>query len=342
MKRPPVRLVLVLGLPHAVARAQATQAQLTELPVAHDWIAHELSTQERVDTFWRFAAAPAVSLLGGLALAVPALADVGPAMSASYLTGGALLLTGAVGMWAQPDHPYAASRWFSTLTNLGMITVGLGTLLRCLDDAGPCEQQRPLSRRLLIGGSISAIGTIASALIASLTMPGPDPQAGRDQVRALPQEQRDARVLAYLERKERAQRGATYAMLPWALGFSGWLAIDQAIAPDGRLYLSVLGGALFAVELGLALYELLLEEPASSKLRAGGYSASAVGLQRHQRFRGVGICRVLPAAGRAWRSQSPLAMTSWWRTRWSYSSTMSPAASIRVAEALCVRARSRP
>jgi hypothetical protein len=121
-----------------------------------------------------------------------------------------------------------------------------------------------------MGLGIAGAGAFASMLLASSLVPQPSPTALQLQINGLNEQQRTARVIDFLEQRERAERLVGYLGLPWIVAMSGVMigTAFEAPTPEARAYLAVTGGILLAFNLGVFLYEHL-REPDSHKLRRG-------------------------------------------------------------------------
>jgi hypothetical protein len=223
--------------------------------------------QAKNAVFGRYVAAPLALALSGVSVGAPFVLDLGPATTGAYLSAGAFMLTAAVGLWAHSD-PYAARRWFASWGSLAFVGWSAALVLGCIERGHVCAREP--GGHLQMGLGIAGAGAFASMLLASSLVPQPSPTALQLQINGLNEQQRTARVIDFLEQRERAERLVGYLGLPWIVAMSGVMigTAFEAPTPEARAYLAVTGGILLAFNLGVFLYEHL-REPDSHKLRRG-------------------------------------------------------------------------
>jgi hypothetical protein len=245
-----------LCLVHGVARAQPTADSAA---VADAWARDALQQEATIDTFGRYVAAPAAVLLGGFALVGTAVGELSPGTAAAYALTGTLMLTGAAGVWVNPD-PYTARLWFARSVSLAFTALGAGLLLNCAADGGFCRDNE-FGRHLVLAAGVLDIGVFVSNFVLTLVAPPPSAGALDLSIRDRPPAERNARVREFLERRERTRRLGNYVSFPWVLGFSvTQLAIaHEAPTSEGRALAYGIGGFVLALSTGLFVSELLRE-----------------------------------------------------------------------------------
>lgn len=262
-------LLVLLGLCCYSAPVRA-QSEIMSTAAADAWVAQATMQQDRTDRFGRYIGAPFSVAFAGTAALLPAVLDLAPSTTAAYLSSSALMLTAAIGMWAQPE-PYAARRWYAGFAGLGLATWGAGLVLSCTERDEACGKSEG-ARHLQIGLGIAEAGMFLTSLITSLVLPPPSPTELKLSVQGLQPDEHRARVLEFLRRRDTFQRVASIAALPWGLAMSGVLlgTAHEAASTGGQVLLYGLGGVLLAFEVGAFVYELL-REPDAEKLRRGAF-----------------------------------------------------------------------
>jgi hypothetical protein len=272
--RPPLSIVTALlcalatlAGPAAHAHAQAIVPDERGV-LADAWVEHLREQEDDSDTFLRYFAAPAAVFLGGFTLAEPAWGELTPGADLAFVVGGAAFLSAAVGAWATPD-PYDAQRWYGSTASLGFAGVGVGLLAFCVDEDSTCNA-KPFPRHMGAAIGIVNAGVFLTTFFLWTFAPPPSPGALQLSLRGLPPEQRHARVLTFLERRERSRRLATYLTVPWgiALGASFLGFAHDAGSSDGRALVYGCGGVMLGVVAATTLYELL-RTPDTERFLAG-------------------------------------------------------------------------
>lgn len=273
-----VRLVLVASLSMFVSVAgfglasspAHAQVEPVSEPPAEVWLSRTLAEQRRMDKFGRYAAAPVSIVLGGATALLPAVLDTSLASSIAYLGTTAFMLTSAVSLWANED-PDEARRQYAFWGSLGFSAFGAGLILSCATQDEVCPRAG-LGRRLQVGVGAFEAGFFVSNAILALFMPPPSASALELSVKNLSGPGRHARVLEFLERRDRQRRVAAYISAPWGLAFGSFLLVEAAGADttEAKAWLYGLGGSLLAFNLVAFLYDQLRRGDAD-RLRAGEY-----------------------------------------------------------------------
>jgi hypothetical protein len=258
-----------LSVGSQVARAQAqARAEPSSQPPAEVWLTHALNEQRLMITFGRYAGAPANVLLAAGLATLPFAVDAAPSTVLAYVSSSALMLTAAIGVWAQPE-PYNARRWYGLGTTLGFTALGAGLVLSCLAEDDACGK-RGLGRGMQIGIGAFDAGLFLSTAVTALLMPPPSPTALQLSVQNLSAPERHARVLEFLELRDRQRRIAAYVWAPWGVAIGGVFLANahDAATTEGQVLMYGAGAALIAFNLVALLYEQLRAGDAA-KLRMG-------------------------------------------------------------------------
>jgi hypothetical protein len=180
------------------------------------------------------------------------------------------MLTSAIAYWAHED-PDEARRQMAIWGSLGYTSFGTGLMLSCVTKDEFCPETG-LGRRLQIGVGVFEAGLFAANTLFMLLMPPPSATALELSVRGLGESERRARVLDFLEQRDRQRRVAAYVGAPWGLGLGTYLMTQAAVAddPHGKAWLYSMGASLLAFNLVFFLYDQLRRGDAD-RLRANEY-----------------------------------------------------------------------
>lgn len=265
----PTRQAIVCALYLAsFATAAHAQIQPDQGAVADAWLRDALEREADLDSFGRYAAAPSAVLLGAAMLIIPPFADQTRSAQVAEMLGGGMMLTAAIGTWAQSDA-YAARRWFAAWWSLGFVGLSTGLLLSCGSHDAVCGDQ-VFANKLGLSIAIGSTAIFLANFVLALLSAPPSAAALELQVRDLPDAQRHTRVHEFLERRERARRIGNYVSFPLGLayGISQLAFAHEATTSGARVAAFGLGGLVLGLTLGLGLYELLRETDVE-RLQAG-------------------------------------------------------------------------
>ena len=267
-------LASLCGSTPTVAHGQAlplTEARRVQL--ADAWLQHLLEESELTDTFGRYVAAPSNVLLGAGMMSAPLWGDTRAPTDAAFITGGALMLTAGIGIWAHSD-PDAAQLWSARFSSLGFVGMGTGLLLACADESTPCDGRRP-GRHLSLAIAIVDTGMFLSWFVLTMVNPAPPVHALARSLPRVARAQHYDRVLDFLRRRERQRAIGAVVTLPWMLGFgAAWLGIaHEASTNTGRTALYGAGSVVIAVSVAMVAYQLLETRP-SERMAAGRFPAA--------------------------------------------------------------------
>jgi hypothetical protein len=230
--------------------AQTRGAPQSGTALADVWLNDAVHSEKNQDGFGRYVAAPLSGLFGGFLLAAPPFAGLHPASTAAFMTGGALMLTAATGLWAKSD-PAAAQRWFSRWGSLGFVGLGVGLMI-----AG-ASHDFPDERFSFVVGATTA-GSFLSQFLLSVLMTPESPGTLQLSLRNADPEARHDRVLDFLKLRAKQQRIATCVLAPWsmALGVGTMVVSSDAATSGGRGFLLGLGIGVVALTTVSVIYEL--------------------------------------------------------------------------------------
>jgi hypothetical protein len=259
MPRVPLPWVLVATLWLAAApivSAQSAPPSASHTELADAWLNDAVRTQHNLDVFARYAAAPISVAAGGFLLVAPPFTDLNPASVVSYMLGGALQLTAAIGVWAASD-PAVAQRWYSRWASLGLVSMGVGLMISAASDDFSSGQNTLARRFAFAAGAVDA-GLFLSLFLLNVLMPPESPLAVQLSLRGSDSAQRHARVLEFLTLRSKQQRIATLLVAPWsvALGASAIAFSPDAATSGGKALMLGLGIGVIALSAFNVIYEL--------------------------------------------------------------------------------------
>jgi hypothetical protein len=238
----------------------STPSSTPRVDLADVWLADALRAQARADTFGRYVAAPTLALTGAALLVVPPLAsprvnDLTTAATATGMIAGALMLTAAIGTWANPEL-YAARHWFASWGTLGFAVAGVALMF--VSNPHGDEHHRLAQHELLVFGAVTAVSYTAEFILELATPPGSAAELQRSmQGRAA--SEREARLGEFLTRRDEQRRlhAVLSAPFPLTVGVSQLLLAHETATASGRAVICVVGGALIALTAIQLVYELL-------------------------------------------------------------------------------------
>jgi hypothetical protein len=250
-------LVATLWLAAApIVSAQSAPAGASHAELADAWLNDAVRTQHNLDAFARYGAAPLSVALGGFLLVAPPFAELNPASVVSYMAGGALLLTAAIGVWTASD-PAEAQRWYARWASLGLVSTGVGLMISAASDDFDSGQNTLARRFSFAAGAVDA-GLFLSLFLLNVLMPPESPLAVQLSLRGSDPGQRHARVLEFLKLRSKQQRFAMFVTTPWslALGVSSIAFSPEAATSGGRAFMLGLGIGVIALSAFSVIYEL--------------------------------------------------------------------------------------